>query len=167
MLWPKRQLQTMVCATKQIPCKVLQAVESMNCWLGHPLGQSSNGDLTVWKIRSNVEQRTYCRPVNASLLSIKFMCDIVGIKFRMGWCLLWLKVPPHIQQIQNMFNMFGVALNQHVELIHEKVPSFQKGDLITWSLHHLNGNFVLALQSGSQNITEKLLSAQAKNVIHV
>ena len=163
MLWPKRQLQTMVCATKQIPCKVLQAVESMNSWFGHPLGQSSNGELTVWKIRSNVEQRTYCRPVNASLLSIKFMCDIVGIKFRMGRRLLWLKVPPDIQQIQNMFDMFGVALNQHVGLIHE----FQKGDLITWSLHHLNGNFVFALQSWSQNITEKLLSAQAKNVIHV
>ena len=97
MLWPKCQLQTVVCATKQIPCKVLQAIECMKSWFGHPLGQRSNGELTIWKISSNIEQSTYCRPVDASLSSVQLRCAIIGIKLRMGWCLLWLKVPPDIQ----------------------------------------------------------------------
>ena len=139
----------------------------MNSWFGHPLGQRSDGELTVWKISSNIEQSTYCRSVDASLSSVQLRCAIIGIKLRMGRCLLWLKVPPDIQQVQNMLNVFGMALNQHVELIHEEMPTLEESDLITRVSHDLNSNFVFALQSGSQNITEKLLGAQAKDVIHM
>ena len=66
-----------------------------------------------------------------------------------------------------MLNMLGMALNQHVELIPEEVPTLEESDLITRVSHDLNSNFVFALQSGSQNITEKLLGTQAKDVIHM